>query len=82
MFDYPPYIRDLAPSDFNLFLHLKTVPKGHPLNSDEDQKEHALSLLAIQTARFYKECIQILAPNHEKLILEKSRVVSKNNVRI
>jgi histone-lysine N-methyltransferase SETMAR len=25
-FNHPPYIPDLAPSDFHVFLHLKTVP--------------------------------------------------------
>jgi histone-lysine N-methyltransferase SETMAR len=34
-FDHPPYSPDLAPSDFHLFLHLKTFVDGRRFHDDE-----------------------------------------------
>jgi histone-lysine N-methyltransferase SETMAR len=38
-FDHPPYSRDLAPSDFHVFLHLKTLLGGQRFHDDNDVKE-------------------------------------------
>ena len=34
-FDHPPYSPDLAPSDFHLFLHLKSFLAGRQFHDDE-----------------------------------------------
>jgi hypothetical protein len=34
-FDHPPYSPDLAPSDFHVFLHLKTFLGGRQFHDDE-----------------------------------------------
>jgi histone-lysine N-methyltransferase SETMAR len=38
-FDHPPYSPDLAPSDFHMFLHLKTFLGGRRFHSDNKVKE-------------------------------------------
>jgi len=37
--EHPPYSPDLAPSDFHLFLHLKTHLAGQKFDEDEVQEE-------------------------------------------
>ena len=37
--DHPPYSRDLAPSDFHLFLHLKKFLGGKRFDDDDDLKD-------------------------------------------
>jgi hypothetical protein len=34
-FDHPPYSKDLAPSDFHLFLYLKSFLAGQRFHDDE-----------------------------------------------
>jgi len=38
-FDHPPYSPDLAPSDFLLFLHLKSNLAGQWFHEDNEVKE-------------------------------------------
>jgi histone-lysine N-methyltransferase SETMAR len=38
-FDHPPYSPDLAPSDFHVFLHLKTFLGGRRFHNDNKVKE-------------------------------------------
>jgi len=38
-FDHPPYSPDLAPSDFYLFLHLKSFLPGRWFHEDNEVKE-------------------------------------------
>jgi len=38
-FDHPPYSLDLAPSDFHLFLHLKSFLAGRRFHKDNEVKE-------------------------------------------
>ena len=38
-FDHPPYSPDLAPSDFHLFLHLKSFLAGWRLHEDSEVKD-------------------------------------------
>lgn len=37
-FGYPPYTPDLAPSNFHLFLHLKSFADGHRFDNDKERK--------------------------------------------
>jgi len=40
-FDHPPYCPDLAPSDFHLFLHLKSFLAGRQFHNVSDvQRSH------------------------------------------
>jgi len=38
-FDHPPYSPNVAPSDFHLFLHLKSFPAGWRFHEDSKVKE-------------------------------------------
>jgi len=58
-FDHLPYSPDLAPSDFHLFLHLKSFLAGRQLHNDE-VKETVTTYCASQAASFYDEGIQKL----------------------
>ncbi|GFW29135.1 histone-lysine N-methyltransferase SETMAR [Trichonephila clavipes] len=40
VFDHPPYSPDLAPSDFHLFLHLKSFLAGKHFNNNKELKEN------------------------------------------
>lgn len=55
------YSPELAPSDFHLFLHLKSFscPK---FNNDDELKENDTLRLTTDTAMFYEESIQQIAP--------------------
>jgi hypothetical protein len=56
-FNHPPYSPDLAPSDFKLFLHLKSFLAGRRLYDDE-VKVAVTTCFASQAASFYDEGIQ------------------------
>ena len=62
VFDHPSYSPDLAPSDFRLFLHLKSFLGGQHFNDDDDLKEHVTTWLKTQAETFYEEGIQKLVP--------------------
>ena len=59
--DHPLYSPDLAPSDFNLFLHLKKFLGGNRFD-DDDLKDAVQKWLTSQAAAFYEEGIQKLEP--------------------
>ena len=56
-FDHPSYNPDLAPSDFHLFLHLKSFLAGRWFH-DNKVKEAVTSCFALQAASFYDEGIK------------------------
>jgi len=56
-FDHPPYSPDLAPSDFHLFLHLKSFLAGRQFHDDNEVKEAVTTCFASQVASFYNEGI-------------------------
>jgi hypothetical protein len=58
-FDHPPYSPDLAPSDFHLFLHLKSFLAGQRFHYDE-VKGAITTCFALQAALFYIEGVQKL----------------------
>jgi hypothetical protein len=57
----PPYSPDLAPSDFHVFLHLKSFLGGRQFHDDK-VKETVNMWYALQAASFYDAGIQKLVP--------------------
>jgi histone-lysine N-methyltransferase SETMAR len=57
-FDHPSYSPDLAPSDFYLFLHLKSFLAGRRFH--DEVKEAVTMCFASQAVSFYNEGIQKL----------------------
>jgi histone-lysine N-methyltransferase SETMAR len=62
-----PYSPDLAPSDFHVFLHLKTFLGGQQLCNDED-KEAVNTWFASQAASFYNVGIQKLVSHYDECL--------------
>ena len=76
-FDHPPYSPDLAPSDFHLFVHLKSFLAGWRFHDDELVKEAVTTCLASQVALFYNEGIQKLAQRYDKCLSNGGHYVEK-----
>jgi hypothetical protein len=62
-FNLPPYGPDLEPSDFHVFLHLKTFLGGR---FHDEVKEAVNTWFATQGASFYDAGIQTLVPHYDK----------------
>ncbi|GFV40754.1 histone-lysine N-methyltransferase SETMAR [Trichonephila clavipes] len=60
--EIPP---DLTPSDFHLFLHLKSFFAGKHFNNDKELKENVSNWLKTQAATFYEEGIEKLVPRYD-----------------
>ncbi|GFV39220.1 histone-lysine N-methyltransferase SETMAR [Trichonephila clavipes] len=58
-------IPDLTPSDFHLFLHLKSFLAGKHFNNDKELKENVSNSLKTQVATFYEEGIEKLVPRYD-----------------
>ncbi|GFW97043.1 histone-lysine N-methyltransferase SETMAR [Trichonephila clavipes] len=56
---------DLTPSDFHLFLHLKSFLAGKHFNNDKELKENVSNWLKTQAATFYEEGIEKLVPRYD-----------------
>ncbi|GFV35689.1 histone-lysine N-methyltransferase SETMAR [Trichonephila clavipes] len=65
VFDHPPYSPGLAPSDFHLFLHLKSFLAGKHFNNDKELKENVSNWLKTQATTFYEEGIEKLVPRYD-----------------
>jgi histone-lysine N-methyltransferase SETMAR len=52
-FDHPLYSPDLAPSDFQVFLHLRTFLSGWWFHDHNEVKEAVNTWFASQAASFY-----------------------------
>ncbi|GFW27521.1 mariner Mos1 transposase [Trichonephila clavipes] len=65
VFDHPPHSPDLAPSDFHLFLHLKSFLAGKHFNNDKELRENVSNWLKTQAATFYEEDIEKLVPRYD-----------------
>jgi histone-lysine N-methyltransferase SETMAR len=67
-FDHRPYSPDLAPSDFHVFLHLKTLFGGRRFHDDKEIKEAVFNTwFSSQAASFYDAGIQELVPHYKCL---------------
>ncbi|GFV83012.1 histone-lysine N-methyltransferase SETMAR [Trichonephila clavipes] len=65
VFGHPSYSPDLTPSDFHLFLHLKSFLAGKNFNNDKELKENVSNWLKTQAATFYEEGIEKLVPRYD-----------------
>jgi histone-lysine N-methyltransferase SETMAR len=77
-FDHPPYSLDLAPSDFHVFLHLKTYVGGRQFHDDKVQEAVNIRF-ASQVAPLYAVEVQKLVPHYK--CLNNGETVSKSSVR-
>jgi len=76
-FDHPHYSPDLAPSDFHLFLHLKSFLAGRRLHDDNEVKEAVTTCLALQVESFYNEGMQKLVQHCDKCLNNGGNYVKK-----
>jgi histone-lysine N-methyltransferase SETMAR len=74
--DHPPYSPDLAPSDFHVFLHLKTYLGDRQFHNDE-VKEAVNTWFASQVASLYDTGIQKLEPYYDKCLNNGGNYVEK-----
>jgi hypothetical protein len=79
-FDQPPCSPELAPSDFRLFLHLKSFLAGRRFHDDGDVKEAVTTCFASQAAPFYDEGIQELVPRCDKCLINVGNFVCRKVV--
>ena len=79
-FDNPPCSPDLGPSDFHLFLHLKSFLAGGGFHDDNEVKKAVTTCCVSQVASFYDEGIQKLVQRCDKC-LKMVETMSKNSVR-
>jgi hypothetical protein len=75
-FDHHPYSPDLAPSDFHVFLHLKTFLSGRWFYEDE-VNEAVNTWFASQATSFYDAGIQKLVPCYDKCLNNGGNYVGK-----
>jgi len=75
-FDHPPYSPDLAPSDFHMFMHLKSFLAGRWFHDDE-VKEAVTTCFASQVPSFYDEGIQKLVQCYDKRLNSGGNCVGK-----
>jgi len=76
-FDHPPYSPYLAPSNFHLFLNLKSFLAGWRFQDDNEVKEAVTTCSAPQAASFYDEGIQKLVQRHDKCLSNGGNYVQK-----
>jgi hypothetical protein len=75
--DNPPYNPDHAPSDFQLFLHLKKHLAGQKFDDDDEVQEQVMTLFKLQAADFYDSGIQKLDPRLNKFLENGDDYVEK-----
>jgi hypothetical protein len=76
-FHHPPYSPDLVPSDFHVFLHLKTFLGGRRLHEDNEVRDAINTWFASQAASFYDARIQKLVPRYDKCLNNGGNYVKK-----
>jgi hypothetical protein len=74
---HPPCSPDLAPSDFHLFLHLKSFLAGRRFHDYNEVKEAVTTCFASQAASFYYEGIQKLVQRYDKYLENGGNYVEK-----
>jgi histone-lysine N-methyltransferase SETMAR len=75
-FDHPPYNPDLAPSDFHVFMHLKTFLCGQGFHDDE-VNDAVNTWFASQAASFYDAGIHKRVPRYDKCLNNGGNYVEK-----
>jgi hypothetical protein len=76
-FDHPPYNLDLAPSDFHVFLHLKTFLGARRFHDDNKVEEAVNTWFASQAASFYDAGIQKVVPRYDRSLKNGGNYVEK-----
>ena len=77
-FDHPPpYSPDLAPSDFHLFMQLKSILAVRQFHDDNEVKEAVSTCFASQAASFYDGGIQKLVQLYDKSLNNGGNYVEK-----
>ena len=76
-FDHPPYNPDLAPSDFHLFLHLKSFLAGWQFHNDNEVKETVTTCITSQVTSFYDDGIQKLVQRYDTCLNNGGNYVRK-----
>ena len=76
--DQPPYSPDLSPSDYRLFLHLKSFLGPKRLDDDDGLKYAVQKWLTSQVVSFYEEGIQKLVPRCDKCLNNGGEYVGKS----
>ena len=66
--DHPPYSLDLAPSDYQLFLHVKEHIAGKKFDDDYEVQEEVMTWFKVLAADFYDSGIQNLVPIFNKCL--------------
>jgi hypothetical protein len=75
-FDHHSYSPDLVPSDFHLFLHLKSFPASWRFHDDEVKKA-VTTCFASLAASFYNEGIKKLVQHYDKCLNNGGNYVEK-----
>jgi len=76
-FDHPPYSPDLVPSDFHLFLYLKSFLAGRWFHDNNEVKEAVTMCFTSQATSFYDEGIQKLVQRYDKCLNNGGNCVEK-----
>ena len=74
---HPPYIPDLAPSDFHLFGPMKEHLRGRKFADDKEIMEAVQSWLKATTKRFFLEDICKLVDRWTKCVVKQGDYVEK-----
>ena len=74
---HPPYSRDLAPSDFHFFPHLKRDLKGTRIISDDEVKQAVMSWIKQRTPELLIDDMRKLVLVWEKCIERQGDYVEK-----
>jgi hypothetical protein len=66
-----------VPSDFHLFLHLKSFLAGQQFHDDNKVKEAASTCIASKVLSFYDEGIKKLVQRYDKCLNNSGNYVEK-----
>ncbi|KAJ4447439.1 hypothetical protein ANN_09446 [Periplaneta americana] len=66
--DQPPYSPDLAPSNYHLFMHIKTWLGSKHFDDDEELKTSVVGWLQSQAAEFYDRGTSKLVKRYDKCL--------------
>ena len=77
VFDHPPYIPDLAPSDYHLFSKMKAWLANQHFHTNEELMDGIKTWLHNLAARFFDEGLQKLVPRYDKCLNVDGNYVDK-----
>jgi len=72
---YPPYLSDLAPSDYHLFWSLQNSLNGRNFDSLEACKNHLEQFIVQKDAKFWKNRIMKLSQRWQKVVEQNGTYV-------